>query len=257
MDIGLSMLHCLGEPFSNLFRGLQEVTVDYVELIDDGWHRLNQKRVEKLKKIGESQNLIYTLHAPFAGINIATPAKDLRAFIFNRLEKSMIFAKHLSCNLMVFHPGLRTGISGFYPAMDWKINIQSVRKLLSLSRKHEIEIAIENCPEPFGFLVKNVEQFSQFFDELGEDIGLVLDIGHSNISSQTHEFIEAFGEKIVHVHAHDNDGKHDSHLGVGYGTVNWQKFAEDIKRAEFKGIVIVESCQHIENSISKLQELLT
>ncbi len=257
MDIGLSMLHCLGEPFPNLRRRLQKVTVGHIELIDDGWHRFNQKRVENLKEIGESRNLTYTLHAPFASINIATPIKDLRNFIFKRLEKSMIFAKHLNCTLWVFHPGLRTGISGFYPEMDWKINIESVRRLLSLSRKHKVEIAIENCPEPFGFLVKNVEQFSQFLNELGEDIGLVLDIGHSNINGQTHDFIEAFGKKIVHVHAHDNDGKHDLHLGVGYGTVNWQQFAGDIKRIGFKGIVMVESCQHTEESVSKLQELLT
>lgn len=257
INIGLSMLYCLGEPFSSLCKRLQEAAVDYVELIDDGWHRLSHERVKKLKEIGESQGLTFTLHAPFAHINIAAPAEDMRNFIIKRLEKSMTFAHHLDCDLMVFHPGLQTGISSFYPNMDWKTNIESVQNLLRLSRKYGVEIAIENCPEPYGFLVKNVEQFSRFFNELDEDIGLVLDVGHSNINDQTHEFIEAFSENIVHVHAHDNDGKHDLHLGVGYGTVNWQQFAEDIKKTSLEGNVMVESYSNIKESIAKMQKLFT
>jgi sugar phosphate isomerase/epimerase len=256
-DIGLSMLHCLGEPFSSLCERLQKISVNYVELIDDGWHRLNQERVKNLKDIAESQGLTYTLHAPFANINIAAPAEDMRNFFIKRLEKSMDFAHQLECHLMVFHPGLRTGISDFYPGVDWKTNIKSVRKLLQLSRKHGVKIAIENVPEQFGFLVANIEQFSRFFNELGEDIGLVLDVGHSNINGQTHAFIGAFSKKIVHVHVHDNEGKQDLHLGVGSGTVNWQQFAEDIKKIHFKGIAMLESCYSIKESIVTLQKLLT
>lgn len=257
IPVGLSMLYCLGEPFSSLRRRLQKVAVEHVELVDDGWHALDQKRVIELREIGESKGLTYTLHAPFADINIAAPAQDMRNFVIKRLEESMKLARLLECRLMVFHPGMRTGISSFYPGADWKINIESVRRLLELSRRHGVEVAIENCPEPFGFLLKNVEQFSQFFNELGENLGLVLDVGHSNISGHTHAFIEAFGEKIVHIHAHDNEGKHDQHLGVGYGTVDWSHFAEDIKKAGFKGIVMVESCSRIEESVDALRKLLT
>lgn len=256
IEIGLSMLHCLGEPFSSLCQRLQEVTVNYVELIDDGWHRLDQGRVKRLKEIGESQGLTYTLHAPFASINIAAPAEDLRNFILKRLEKTMAFARQLECRLMVFHSGLRTGISGFYPGVDWKTNIESVHNLLKLSKMHGIKIVVENVPAQYGFLVANVEQFSHFFNDLGENLDLVLDVGHSNINGQTHALIEAFGKKIVHVHAHDNEGKQDAHLGVGYGTVNWQQFAKDIKKAGFKGTVMVESYYNIKESTVTLQKLL-
>ena len=194
IPVGLSMLYCLGEPFPSLRERLQKAAVEHVELVNDGWHTLDQERVTELKGIGESKGLTYTLHAPFADINIAAPDQDTRNFVINRLEESMKLARLLECRLMVFHPGMRTGISGFYPGADWKINIESVRRLLKLSRCHGVEVAIENCPEPFGFLLKNIEQFSRFFNELGEDLGLVLDVGHSNISGQTHAFIEAFSD---------------------------------------------------------------
>lgn len=257
INIGLSMLHCLGEPFSNLCKRLRIAPVNHIELVDDGWHALDQAKVKTLGEIAESHSLVYTLHSPFADINIAAPAEDMRNFVLKRLGRSMDFARELECRIVVFHPGFRTGISSFYPEMDWKTNIASVRRLLELARKCEVNIAIENCPEPFGFLLKDVQQFSRFFNELEEEIGLVLDVGHSNINGQTREFIETFGDRIVHIHAHDNDGKHDLHSGVGFGTVDWKQFAEDIKGTLFSGLVIVESVDHLEESILTLRKLLT
>ncbi|UCE95479.1 MAG: sugar phosphate isomerase/epimerase [Candidatus Bathyarchaeota archaeon] len=256
IDIGLSMLHWLGKPFSSLCQRLREVAVQHIELIDDGWHALSEERVRQLKNIGDSQGLIYTMHAPFANINIAAPAEDMRNFILKRLEKSMDFAGRLECRLLVIHPGLHTGISSFYPDLDWKVNIESAHKLVTLSRKHGVELALENCPEPYGFLLKDVIQLSRFFNDMNEEIGLVLDVGHSNINGQTRALMETFSKKIVHIHAHDNDGKHDLHLGVGHGTVDWQQFAVDIKRIRYGGLIMVESYSNIEESIVRLQRLL-
>jgi sugar phosphate isomerase/epimerase len=256
ITVGLSMLHCLGEPFSTLCRRLGDVTVESVELVDDGWHTLDRERVQELNSIRKDRGLTYTIHAPFASINIAAPAEDMREFTLKRLEKSMAFARRLECRLMVIHPGLRTGISGFYPGADWTINLDSVKKLLRLSKEYEVEIAIENCPEPYGFLLKSVDQFSRFFRELGEDIGLVLDVGHSNINGQTREFINSFARRLVHLHAHDNDGAHDQHLGVGHGTVNWPSFAGDLEAVGFTGIVVVEACFDVEQSVKALETLL-
>ncbi|UCH31409.1 MAG: sugar phosphate isomerase/epimerase [Candidatus Bathyarchaeota archaeon] len=257
IDIGLSMLHCLGEPFSSLCKRLQHASVSHIELVDDGLHTLGPERVRTLKEISETQDLTFTLHAPFASINIAAQSQETRDFFLRRLEKSMSFAHLLNCRLMVFHPGWRTGISSFYPGLDWKTNIESVQQLLKLSKKYEVNLLLENCPEPYGFLVKNVEQFSRFFNELGEEIKLTLDVGHSNINGQTRKFITRFGKKIAHIHVHDNDGKNDLHLGVGHGTVNWQQFAKDIKKIDYRGIVSIESFNDVQESIEKLDKLLT
>ena len=253
--IGLSMLFCLGKPFSTLCQRLRSLTVQNVELVDEGWHSLSQERLQKLKEIGQSQNLSFTLHAPFAGINIAALSREMRAFAVKRLQKSIVFAQKLECHTMVFHPGVKTGINGFYPNLGWKLNIESARVLLKLSEELGVRIAIENCPSKYMFLVSSVEEFSRFFDELEGDLGLVLDVGHSNIEGTTYSLIKRFGEKIVHIHAHDNDGKQDLHLGVECGTINWRKFANSIKGSGFDGSVVVESYRNIDESVSKLQEL--
>jgi len=255
IKIGLSMLFCLGEPFSSLVIRLREVDVRHVEVLDEGLHSLNSRRVKALRRVAQSRDLELTVHGPFADINIASPNPVLRRTILRRLEKSISYAHQLDCRLWVFHPGLKTGVSSFYPGLDWQLNMESVRTLLKVARKHGVEIAIENVPEPHPFLMKNVQEFSHFYSQLEEDIGLVLDIGHANLNRQTQEFITQFSDKIVHMHASDNDGIKDIHLGIGDGTVNWESVAKAIKRMRYNGVIMLESIEHVEESLQILLKL--
>lgn len=255
IEIGLSMLFCLSEPFSSLMKHLRETSVPCVEVLDEGLHTLNSKRIKVMRKVAQSCGLELTVHGPFADINIASPTPILRRTILRRLEKSILCARQLNCRLWVFHPGLRTGVSSFYPGLDWQLNMESVRALLKIARKHGVEIAIENVPEPHPFLMKSVHDFSRFYSELDEDIGLALDVGHANINHQIQEFIDQFSEKIVHIHVSDNHGTQDSHLGIGYGTINWARIAEAVKKIEYRNIIMLESVEHVEESLQKLRKL--
>ncbi len=103
--------------------------------------------------------------------------------------------------------------------------------------------------------MKSVHDFSRFYSEFDQDIGLVLDIGHANLNHQIQEFIAKFSNKIVHMHVSDNDGVQDIHLGLGYGTVNWKTVAEAIKKIGYSGVIILESVEHVEESLQTLRKL--
>lgn len=253
--IGLSMLFCLGAPFSSLVKNLRMVNVPYVEIIDEGVHRLDAKRLETIRKIASEKSFELTLHAPFVDMNIASPNPILRRTILRQLEKSILYASRLDCRLLVFHPGKRTGISEFYPGLDWQLNLESMRYLLDVARRHGVEIAVENVPDPFPFLMKSVDDFSRFYNEFDGDIALTLDIGHANVNHQVLEFIQQFPKRIVHIHASDNDGTFDFHSGIGYGSVNWEKVASAIKKINYDNIIMLESIDHVEESLQKLKEL--
>jgi len=55
----------------------------------------------------------------------------------------------------------------------------------------------------------------------------------------------------------DNKGDNDDHFGVGYGTVDYVWFAKTLKKLDYNQRVIVESCDHVSESLQKLRELLT
>jgi len=257
MNIGLSMLFCLGEPFSSLLKHLTEFDVKYVELVDECQHALNQKRVNTLRRIVRENGLEFTVHAPFADINIASPNSVLRRVMLKRLEKSLVNAHQLSCRQWIFHSGWKSGVSEFYPNVDWQINLSSVRTLLTIAKRLGVNISIENTPEPFPFLVKRTQDFAQFYSELGSDIGLTLDVAHAHTGHQTLEFIEKFSDKIVHIHASDNEGKYDSHLGIGHGNIDWKAVAEALKRIKYKGLIMLESIEHVEESLQTTRRIFT
>jgi len=256
-QIGLSMLFCLGEPFPSLLKHLQKVDVRHVEIVDEGSHTLNDRRVKALKKVAQSKDLDIAVHAPFAGINIALPSQVLRRAILKRLKRSISYAGQLDCRLWLFHPGLQTGVSHFYPGRDWQLNLDSVRALLKIGRKEGVEIAIENVPEPHPFILKSVQDFSRFYDELNDDIGLVLDVAHANLSRQIQDFLRQFSEKIVHMHVSDNDGAYDLHLGIGYGSIDWESVAKAVKEAKYGNVIMLESIEYVEESLQTLRKLFT
>ena len=254
-EIGLSMLYCLNEPFNSLLKRLRKVTVKHIELPDEGLHTLNKRRIKNLKEIGEAQNLDFVVHAPWAGINIAAPNPFLRRTILKRLEKSLVYAGQLGCRLWLFHPGSKTALSHIYPGKDWQQNLISVRSLLRVARREGVEIAIENTPEPFPSLMKSVNDFLRFYDELDDNIGMVLDVAHANLNNQIQDFIKQFSKKIVHIHVSDNYGANDVHLGIGYGNIDWENVAKTVKDAEYGNLIVLESTEHVDESLQFLRKL--
>jgi len=252
--IGLSMLHALNKPFNKMTKQLPNAKTRFIEIVDDGFHTLDKKRVSALNDIGESCQLEYSVHAPFADINIASPSEPLLKAMLKRLEKSIAYANALNAYMWVFHSGLKTGISMFYPNMDWVQNRKTAESLIKIANDYGVKIAIENTPEPYPFVMKNVEDFTRFY-EVDEPLDMVLDVGHANINGQIELFLTTFPDRIVHIHAHDNDGKGDQHLGVGYGTVNWKSFASLLKEKSYGKILVIESVEHVEESIHRLRQL--
>jgi sugar phosphate isomerase/epimerase len=254
--IGLSMLYCLGEPFNNMVKRLATVETTYIEVLDDGLHALDKKRVIALNEAAKSRGIEYTLHAPFADINIASPSKPLLNATLKRLKQSIAYANSLNAKLWVFHSGLQTGISAFYPGEEWKQNLQSIRLLHKTAQDYGVKIALENLPQKYWFVIKNPEDFTRMYTETGLDFGIVLDTGHANLESQIEPFLKTLPNKIVHIHVSDNMGEVDQHLGIGYGRINWQRFAETLKQIGYDKTVIVESIEHVEESLQKLKQLL-
>ena len=252
--IGVSMLYTLGQPFEKMVEQIPNTRANYVELVDDGGHELDKNRVAQLKSVANSYNVQFTVHAPFAGMNIALESKRLLNAMLKRLKESIMNAAALECKMWVFHPGLRSAISVFYPGEDWMRNQESSTLLFRFAEEHGVRVGVENIMG--SFVLKSVADFERFYAELDDKIGLALDTGHANLGGEVDGFLKAFPDKLVHVHAHDNYGQSDQHLGIGFGNINWKSFGELFKKTSFDGIVIVESVEHLDESVEKLKKLL-
>jgi sugar phosphate isomerase/epimerase len=253
--VSLSMLHCLGEPFTEMVKRLSNIGTKYIEIVDDGWHILDKKRVAKLREIGKLYDLEYTVHAPFADINIASPTEIMLKASMKRLTQSINYSSDLEARTWVLHPGMKTGIGSFYPNADWKQNIESIKQLTEIANSHGLNVAVENLPGKYWFLMSTPEEFLRFYSESGLDIGIVFDIAHAHLENLTEMFLEKVPQKIVHIHVSDNFGEVDNHFGIGHGNINYSKFAETLKKIGYDGKLVIESSDHITESIEILNRL--
>ena len=257
MQLGLSSLYLIGKPFEFLVRSIELHDVLLWEIVDENTLRLDKHRVQTLQKLHKEKGVTFTIHAPFTDVNIASLVPEVREMAISRLKKSLFYASELEARAWVMHPGLRGALTTFYPEEEWRLNVESIITMASLAKELGVQICVENMPRTFSLLMSDPESFDRIYDELGRDrFKMVLDIGHANISGVTQTFLDRYGEQIVHIHAHDNNGKIDSHDEIGKGTVNWPVIAKKIRQNSARTIV-VESTKGVEESLEQLRQLLS
>ena len=254
--VAVSMLYCLGEPFNRMVKRLGTMNTRYIEILDDGTHDLNTARIAQLKQAAKTYNLEYSLHAPFADINIASPIKPLLNASLKRLKQSLQNARDIDAKIWVFHPGQRTGIGQFYPDADFQQMCQSIQELYAVAEQYGINMALENLPAKYWFLMNKPEEFMRLYKETKLPIGITMDLGHANLEGQIQPFFHLLADKIIHIHASDNDGSDDQHLGIGYGKIDYGWLAETLKQNGYDREVVIECMTHVPESIQKLQLLL-
>jgi len=254
--VGVSMLYRLGEPFNRMVKRLGTMDTKYIEIVDDGTGDLNKPRCAQLREAAKSYDLTYSLHAPFADINIGSPAKPMLAAAMKRLKQSLANANAMDAKMWVFHPAQITGISQFYPDALFKQSCTSIQELFGLAEEYGVNMALENLPAKYGFLMSTPAEFQRFYKETNLPIGITLDLGHANLEGQIQPFFDQLADKIVHIHASNNDGSDDQHNGVLDGNIDYEKFAQNLKRIGYDKIVVVESIRGVPESIARLKQLL-
>jgi len=254
--VGVSMLFCLGEPFNRMVKRLGTVETRYIEIVDDGVQELSKQRVTVLKEAAKSYSLDYTVHAPFADINIASPSKTILGASLKRLKQSMAYANELDAKVWVFHPGAKTGISQFYPGAEWKQNVESIKEIYRFAEEYGLNIASENLPAKYWFMMHSPEEFMRFYRETNLPLGIALDLGHANLEGQIDPFFNLLADKIVHIHASDNDGSDDQHLGIGKGKIDYDAFKQNIDKIGYDKTIVIESITNVPETVRRLKQLL-
>lgn len=256
IELAASTLFCLHKPLEEALRDIAQAGTKCIELTDDGRHALTEARVDMLLELKEAHGLRYSLHAPFADVNIAAPDAHLREAVLRRLEASIRWASALEAEALVFHPGASTALEHFSPGEAWRLNMESVRRLVRFAEARGVSAMVENVPEPVPFLMRSVEDFERFYDEVGLEVEMALDIAHAHLRGEVEEFLGRLGGRIGHIHVSDNHGGGDEHLRLGAGSIDWKGAMSAVEASPFEGWVVVESFEGVDESLRLLRRLL-
>ncbi|MGD2201187.1 MAG: sugar phosphate isomerase/epimerase family protein [Candidatus Bathyarchaeota archaeon] len=256
MEIAVSTLFNLPRPFEESIKVIPGLGTKCLELVDAGPHALNHIRVQELLKLKEDHGLSYSVHAPFTDVNISAYDDGVREAILKRLKASIKWTSELGGEILVFHPGNSTVLERAIPDEAWQINLESVRDLVAYADKMRVRALIENVPDPYPYVLKSVRDFERFYEEIGVEVGVVLDIAHANLRGEALDFIERFGDLIAHVHVSDNQGDSDTHLRVGGGSIDWPRIMAALKDSPFEGWITIESYNGVMESLELLKAIM-
>lgn len=242
LKLGASSLFAIARSFKSFLNYVRKTnSVKVWEIIDEAETRLTPLRISELNDLARTKGLEFTLHAPFLDVNFASLSPYMRKASLKHLENSLFKAYLLGCRVLVVH-------GGFYPHVSvkdraYELSRDSIRKLALKAVDYGVKIAVENGPAGYSFLYVEADEVLKQFSLLSEleNVGLCLDVGHANTSSELKHFLQKAGDLILHVHIHDNDGKRDLHLYPGEGTVDWHLVFEGLKQTSFDGYIIVET----------------
>lgn len=118
-------------------------------------------------------------------------------------------------------------------------NISTLRELIPYAEERGVGLMVENLPGDFN----SAREMGELLDPLPE-LGLHLDIGHANLlvpQSTVQELLSAYGDRLRHVHLHDNKGgAADLHLPLGTGTVDVRRAVRLLKSCGYDATITLE-----------------
>lgn len=194
--------------------------------------------IQKLKiDLSEFTNRI-TLHAMFSDVNIACKDPLLKEIACLRLQQSFETGKALKADTILFHTGNK-GTLHYGSQEEFKKNFIAFWKdFIKEFEKNNIIAVIENVfettPQYCIDLIENINS---------PNLKLALDIGHVNLyASQTDilDWIKEYGERLYHLHIHNNFQTNDDHSNLENGTVNYKEVLKYIKESNINPSFVLE-----------------
>ncbi|KYH33967.1 xylose isomerase-like TIM barrel [Clostridium tepidiprofundi DSM 19306] len=116
--------------------------------------------------------------------------------------------------------GLKKGVlhttSSFFPPDVSKIAVDRMKRIVNVCESMEFKLAIEN--------LKSQRHIDYLLQQIESDMfGFCFDSGHANAFTKNLELFpwELYGDRIMSLHLHDNNGEKDQHLIPGKGNIHW------------------------------------
>ena len=106
-------------------------------------------------------------------------------------------------------------------------------------------VCVENMP-PGVYPGSRMADLQALLVELGQpDLSLAIDTGHANIVSSAAEETRAAAGWLGTTHVHDNNGRQDTHLAPGLGTVDWDAWIAALDAIGYRGPIMLECIRHL------------
>jgi sugar phosphate isomerase/epimerase len=194
------------------------------------------------------------IHGPFIGMEYAHIDHLIRDAVNRRLDMTRDAAVKLRASRVVLHSGFKPEIKLFKIQDAWlQRNINFWQQEICRWADAGIQIVLENDIEQTpDLLIRLVNEVDHPF------LGLCMDIGHQHVFSDldASEWVRRMGERLFHIHLHDNDGTNDRHWAVGRGTIDFAPFFVTVLKHAAKATISLEVEDKMDVKMGDLRNLV-
>lgn len=187
---------------------------------DNKFNKQNGKISKQIKWFKQCNLGISTLHMRYN-------SKDLPWF-WTEGKMGNWMEKRLAKDIKVAHKYGIKHVVTHVRGIPSQAGLDRLNRLLKLCEKYNVNLAIENTENTacFMYVFKNISH---------KHLRMCYDVGHNHCFNPEIDYFKDFGDKIVCLHLHDNDGTRDAHTLNKYGNIDWDKVAQDLAGINFKG----------------------
>jgi sugar phosphate isomerase/epimerase len=210
------------------------------------FHRPAPATLRSLRALASATGVRFALHGPMLGVDLGALLPGIRRAAVAEVCRAIARARLLGAAVVTVHPAFAPPTPGAQRFAD-KIRAaerRSLRELRAFARGAGVTVALENMPRTSAFRPESADMSDLLaaLDALRPPrFGATFDAGHAHQAGVAPAAaIHALGDRLVHVHASDNDGTRDAHLPIGCGTVDWDATVRALAAIGYRAAVVVE-----------------
>ncbi len=250
---------------SHLFddKELKKIIDEYKKDFDMGIETINFAAGmfldQKENQIKEYQNKMgnyikekpLSIHGPFLDMCPHSFDSLVKEATKKRYNQAYDSAKKLGAKHIIYHTAL---VPTIYFGSTWEENSIGFWEDFLLDKDETVQIHIENVFE------ETYENMKNLVKKINNPIfNICLDLGHANCFSKKpiEEWIYNLGDKIGHIHIHNNFADIDNHLPLTEGSMDMKKIMKDLmsRFPEMEYTLEMNSAEHTIESLEFLKGL--
>jgi sugar phosphate isomerase/epimerase len=217
----------------------------------DELERVSAKTVSAVVGRMREKGCRITVHGPFWDLSSGSIDHRIREVTQSRYGSLLDLVEQIRPERIVCH-------TGFDPrhhrghCRAWIDNSLSIwEPFVQRAETLRIPVVLENVWEEDPVL------HLELFEEIKSPwLGFCLDTGHQHSFSKTalDKWLDAMWPHLLEVHIHDNDGASDSHLPVGYGTIDFDYLFNFLGKKGISPVLTLEphTVEHMTGTLAGL-----
>ena len=201
----------------------------------------------------------WSMHAPLyadremgrsgtPALSLLHPEKARRISAMDEIKRALETADSIPFRNLVVHLGER---DDEWSPRSIEYALTALEHLGAFARPLGVRPLVENLPgDP-----TTPEHLMEIL-KIGhfDSIGVCLDLGHAHITVGVPQAIATFADRIVQVHAHDNQGQKDEHLWPGDGGIDWTATAAALNALSAPPAMVLELSSKLPDESAALPE---